>query len=71
MAEHLSKTNKLDNPRQMRFNDNPFVEDIESLMNLVNKEITDKYIKVRPQVPVSWEKIIGQGQAEETLRGMK
>nr|XP_022315801.1 dedicator of cytokinesis protein 7-like isoform X2 [Crassostrea virginica] len=45
MAEHLSKTNKLDNPRQMRFNDNPFVEDIESLMNLVNKEITDKYIK--------------------------
>ena len=50
MAEHLSKTNKLDNPRQMRFNDNPFVEDIESLMNLVNKEITDKYIKVRPQV---------------------
>ena len=69
MAEHLSKTNKLDNPRQMRFNDNPFVEDIESLMNLVNKEITDKYIKVRPRV--SEEKIIGQGQAEETLRGMK
>ena len=69
MAEHLSKTNKLDNPRQMRFNDNPFVEDIESLMNLVNKEITDKYIKVRPQV--SEEKIIGQGQAEEMLRGMK
>ncbi|XP_056020103.1 dedicator of cytokinesis protein 7-like isoform X2 [Ostrea edulis] len=45
MAEHLNKTQKLETPRQMRFNDKPFVEDIEALMNLVNKEITDKYIK--------------------------
>ncbi|XP_061192678.1 dedicator of cytokinesis protein 7-like isoform X2 [Saccostrea echinata] len=49
MAEHLNKTQKLDVPRQMRFNDKPFVEDIEALMNLVNKEITDKYIK-EPQI---------------------
>lgn len=47
MAEHLNKTQKLDTPRQMRFNDKPFVEDIEALMNLVNKEVTDKYIKVK------------------------
>lgn len=49
MAEHLNKTQKLDTPRQMRFNDKPFVEDIEALMNLVNKEVTDKYIK-EPQI---------------------
>lgn len=47
MAEHLNKTQRLDTPRQMRFNDKPFVEDIEALMNLVNKEVTDKYIKVK------------------------
>lgn len=57
MAEHLNKTQKLDTPRQMRFNDKPFVEDIEALMNLVNKEVTDKYIKVK-----------GLGQIEEMSR---
>lgn len=57
MVEYLNKIQKLDTFRQMRFNDKSFVEDIEVLMNLVNKEVIDKYIKVK-----------GYGQIEEMLR---
>lgn len=45
MAEHLSKTDKLVAPRQMRFPDH-FLDDLSSLVGNLIKDIVDKYLKV-------------------------
>ena len=45
MGEHLAQTDKLCIPRQMRFPDH-FIDDIQALVNMLIKDITDRYIKV-------------------------
>lgn len=52
MAEHLSKTDKLMNPRQMRFPDH-FIEDIHSLMMNVVRDIVEGYHKVCIHIIIS------------------
>ena len=47
MGEHLAETDKLCAPRQMRFPDH-FIDDIQALVNMLIKDITDRYIKVSP-----------------------
>ncbi|XP_076463063.1 dedicator of cytokinesis protein 7-like isoform X1 [Babylonia areolata] len=49
MGEHLSQTDKLCAPRQMRFPDH-FIDDISALVNMLIKDITDRYIKEPPLI---------------------
>lgn len=45
MAEHLSKTDGLYAPRQMRF-PSQFVDDVQSLVQMLIKDIVDRYVRV-------------------------
>ncbi|XP_070194616.1 dedicator of cytokinesis protein 7-like isoform X3 [Littorina saxatilis] len=49
MGEHLAQTDKLCVPRQMRFPDH-FIDDIQALVNMLIKDITDRYIKEPPLI---------------------
>jgi hypothetical protein len=46
MAEHLSKTDSLCAPRQMRFPPQ-FIDDVQSLVYMLIKDIVDRYVRVR------------------------
>ena len=55
MGEYLSVTDRLTAPRQMRFPDH-FLDDIQALVNMLIKDIIDRYIKVTTCcfVDVAW-----------------
>ena len=45
MAEHLSKTDSLSAPRQMRF-PHQFIDDVQALVLMLIKDVVERYIKV-------------------------
>ena len=45
MAEHLSSTESLCAPRQMRFPSH-FVDDVQSLVHMLTKDIVERYNRV-------------------------
>lgn len=59
MAEHLSKTDSLSAPRQMRFPPQ-FIDDVQALVLSLIKDIVERYIKVMyiinlKKVNIPWE----------------
>ena len=51
MAEHLSQTDSLSTPRQMRFT-HQFIDDVQALVLMLIKDIVERYIKV-------WKLVLG------------
>ena len=51
MAEHLSQTDSLSTPRQMRF-PHQFIDDVQALVLMLIKDIVERYIKV-------WKLVLG------------
>ncbi|XP_060603802.1 dedicator of cytokinesis protein 7-like isoform X2 [Ruditapes philippinarum] len=49
MAEHLSKTDSLCAPRQMRFPPQ-FIDDVQSLVYMLIKDIVDRYVRDPPMI---------------------
>ncbi|XP_052775389.1 dedicator of cytokinesis protein 7-like isoform X2 [Mya arenaria] len=49
MAEHLSKTDSLCAPRQMRFPSH-FIDDVQSLVYMLIKDIVERYVKDPPMI---------------------
>lgn len=49
MAEHLSKTDSLSAPRQMRF-PHQFIDDVQALVLMLIKDVVERYIKDPPMI---------------------
>lgn len=49
MGEHLAQCDKVCAPRQMRFPDH-FIDDIQALVNMLIKDVTDRYVKEPPLI---------------------
>ena len=46
MAEHLARANRVGVPRKFRFPEQ-FTDDIMALVNMLTKDIVDRYMKVK------------------------